>query len=171
MSLIKISTTTPFRPDELVRNILETYKTEMRRKEISYSLDIAKSFKELEYCIFLGDPGRLSQILINLVTNAIKFTEKRPIRHIGVALSAEAVENASENSEPSKLVKLKLSVTDTGIGMSTEEIGKLFKQFSQGSLKVSCLTSKTYGKLILILFNRLMLSMVAVDWVSSYPRV
>jgi two-component system sensor histidine kinase/response regulator len=69
---------------------------------------------------FLGDPGRLRQILVNLVGNAIKFTERGEIR---VA--------ATRHWDISGVPCLLFVVSDTGIGIAEEEIRKIFEPFSQ----------------------------------------
>ncbi len=72
-------------------------------------------------CVDLsGDPLRISQVLINLATNAMKFTEKGFIR---IEVN---VKNASSNP-----LELTFSVTDTGIGMSPSACQKVFKAFTQ----------------------------------------
>ena len=77
-----------------------------------------------------GDPGRLRQILINLCTNAIKFT------HAGeVVITAQL-----EASEPGATM-IMFSVRDTGIGIPAERVGRLFKPFSQ----VDASTTRQYG--------------------------
>ncbi|RYZ70057.1 MAG: response regulator [Proteobacteria bacterium] len=69
---------------------------------------------------FLGDPGRLRQVLMNLVNNSIKFTAQGEIStHI------EAVEQADGKT------RVRVSVKDTGVGISKEALGRLFKAFSQ----------------------------------------
>jgi PAS domain S-box-containing protein len=67
-----------------------------------------------------GDPGRLRQVLLNLASNAIKFTEKGE-----VALRVERLE------ETASQVMLRFSVSDTGIGMTDEQMEGLFNAFSQ----------------------------------------
>ncbi len=67
-----------------------------------------------------GDPGRLQQILNNLINNAIKFTEDGEIAIFIRLIKAEG-----------ESVTLEFSVKDTGIGISQEGIGRLFKSFSQ----------------------------------------
>jgi PAS domain S-box-containing protein len=69
----------------------------------------------------VGDPLRLGQILINLVNNAIKFTEAGEI-----AIRVEAEEITSND------LRLNISVADTGIGMSAEQVANLFQSFHQG---------------------------------------
>jgi signal transduction histidine kinase/DNA-binding response OmpR family regulator len=73
-----------------------------------------------------GDPFRLRQVLTNLVTNAIKFTEQGEI-----TLFARLVEETSER------VTVRFDVQDTGIGMSSQEQEGLFKAFSQASPEIT----------------------------------
>ncbi len=68
----------------------------------------------------LGDPGRLRQILVNLVGNAIKFTER------GEVIVAVAIESATEEE-----MFLHISVTDTGMGIPPEQQERVFGAFSQ----------------------------------------
>lgn len=77
-----------------------------------------------------GDPGRLRQILVNLVNNAIKFTEKGEIV-IRVALV----------KEDDRCAVLRFSVADTGVGIPQDRMGRLFKPFSQ----VDASTTRKYG--------------------------
>jgi len=68
----------------------------------------------------LGDPGRLRQVLVNLVGNAIKFTE-----HGEILVSVERETNTADG------VALHFSVKDTGVGIPTEKHEKIFESFSQ----------------------------------------
>jgi len=77
-----------------------------------------------------GDPLRLGQVLLNLVNNAVKFTKQGEIK-----LSIE------ELSRSGNKVSLRFVVSDTGIGMTTEQKNKLFKAFSQADTS----TSRQYG--------------------------
>jgi PAS domain S-box-containing protein len=72
------------------------------------------------------DPGRLRQELINLVNNAVKFTE---IGEVGVAVSARALPAGTEAGP--RQWELTFSVRDTGIGIDAAHYGKLFRPFSQ----------------------------------------
>ncbi|CAH0525356.1 response regulator [Vibrio hippocampi] len=78
----------------------------------------------------VGDPLRLGQILLNLANNAIKFTD-----HGEIIIKAEPV----ELSEDSAVVQF--SVKDTGIGMSPEQVSRLFQSFSQADAS----TTRKYG--------------------------
>ncbi len=78
----------------------------------------------------IGDPLRLGQILINLVNNAVKFTDKGEVV-VGVTLE----ENAGER------VMLRFSVRDSGIGMTPEQSARLFQAFAQADSS----TTRKYG--------------------------
>jgi signal transduction histidine kinase/DNA-binding response OmpR family regulator len=78
----------------------------------------------------LGDPGRLRQILVNLVGNAIKFTE------VGEVVVRVAVETETETD-----VTLRVAVTDTGIGVPVEKQDVIFRSFAQADAS----TTRLYG--------------------------
>lgn len=82
------------------------------------------------YTVLSGDAGRLNQVMINLVGNAIKFTDKGEV-NINVAL-------LKENEET---VALEFSVTDTGIGIRNDQVESVFERFTQ----VSQDTTRKYG--------------------------
>jgi two-component system, sensor histidine kinase and response regulator len=77
-----------------------------------------------------GDPGRLRQILINLMNNAMKFTERGSVElRVGI------------ESRDADRVKLRFAVRDTGIGISPDRLNRLFQSFSQ----VDGSTTRKYG--------------------------
>jgi two-component system sensor histidine kinase/response regulator len=78
----------------------------------------------------IGDPLRLRQVLTNLVGNAIKFTEKGEVT-VMVSCSAEEADG----------VRLRFAVSDTGVGLTEEQRGRLFKAFSQADSS----TTRNYG--------------------------
>jgi PAS domain S-box-containing protein len=78
----------------------------------------------------IGDELRLGQVLVNLLSNAIKFTAQGEIR---LSIRTEALEAGS--------VRLRFEVSDTGIGIDAEQLGRLFKAFSQADTS----TSRKYG--------------------------
>jgi two-component system sensor histidine kinase/response regulator len=102
----------------------------------------------------VGDPLRLGQVLVNLCSNAIKFTERG-----SVTVSVRVLERAGER------VKLHLSVTDTGIGMTPEQRARLFQAFAQADGS----TTRKYGGtgLGLAISKRLATLMGGDLWVES----
>ncbi|MGA2642795.1 MAG: response regulator, partial [Spirochaetia bacterium] len=104
----------------------------------------------------VGDPHRVGQVLMNLVGNAVKFTEAGEVE-----LKASLLERTGEKA------KLRFMVRDTGIGMTQEEIANLFRPFSQADSS----TTRKYGGtgLGLSIARRLVELMGGQIWVESTP--
>ena len=102
----------------------------------------------------VGDPGRLRQMIVNLVGNAIKFTER-----------GEVVVDAEVEARSADEVCLHLSVTDTGIGIPPEKKDAIFQAFEQ----VDPSTTRTYGGtgLGLTIVSKLAAMMRGRVWVDS----
>ena len=102
----------------------------------------------------VGDPLRLGQVFINLVNNAVKFTE-----HGEVVVTVQVEERVSNK------VKLKFAVRDSGIGMTPEQTARLFQAFSQADAS----TTRRYGGtgLGLSISKRLVEMMGGDLWVAS----
>jgi two-component system sensor histidine kinase/response regulator len=108
--------TIPFSLGEVLSNLHDTVIHPAKQKGIAVVFSTAQDVQP----DLIGDPLRLGQILINLVNNAIKFTEAG---QVAVAVSAEEV---TENR-----TRLRFSISDTGIGMSADQVSKLFQSFNQ----------------------------------------
>ena len=102
----------------------------------------------------VGDPLRLGQILINLANNAVKFTRSGEI-----VVSTELLEQNKDK------VTLKFSVSDTGIGLSKDQMAKLFQSFTQADTS----TTRKYGGtgLGLAISKKLVTMMSGEIWVES----
>ncbi|MCB2187718.1 MAG: response regulator, partial [Deltaproteobacteria bacterium] len=103
-----------------------------------------------------GDPLRLGQVLTNLTNNAVKFTEKGEI-----VISVRLAEQTEEEAQ------VRFTVRDTGIGMTPEQVGRLFQAFSQADTS----TTRKYGGtgLGLTISKRLVEMMHGEIWVESEP--
>ncbi len=110
------------------------------------SLALRAQLREIELACFIdpqlpdfliGDPGRLRQVLTNLVGNAIKFTDQG---EVVVRVEAEGVREVSERSA-SVTTRLFFSVRDTGIGISPGNLDRLFEKFQQADTS----TTRRYG--------------------------
>ena len=105
----------------LLNEVVQMLRPTASQKGLVLSLE-----NKLPANLFLkGDPFRLRQILYNLLTNAIKFTEKGEVE-----LRASGLE--SENS-----ITLDFQVSDTGIGLSPEQANRVFNQFEQADATIS----------------------------------
>ncbi|MBC8177257.1 MAG: PAS domain S-box protein [Deltaproteobacteria bacterium] len=106
--------------------------------------------------LLVGDPLRLGQVLINLANNAVKFTEAGEI-----VISTELLKQEDEQ------VTLKFSVRDTGLGLTQEQIARLFQAFTQADTS----TTRKFGGtgLGLTISKRLVNMMHGEIWVESEP--
>lgn len=105
-----------FSLDEHINNVIKVLRFKAEKKNIDLRFDIHKSVPKY----IKSDPVRIKQILINLINNAIKFTEKGEI-DLKVSISE------SIGSE----VVIKFNVTDTGIGIKEDFVSKMFDEFTQ----------------------------------------
>ncbi|MCE3278562.1 MAG: rpfC 3 [Bacteroidetes bacterium] len=115
-----------FSVTEIIRSVVELVEHRAQEKDIQISIKIDPASPEY----LMGDSARLSQILLNLIGNAIKFTEKGE-----VSISTEVLEDTGLD------IKYKFSIKDTGIGIPPEKIKLIFERFTQGSSD----TTRKYG--------------------------
>ncbi|MEG3640417.1 transporter substrate-binding domain-containing protein [Magnetococcus sp. PR-3] len=142
----------PFRLDEVLDNLTNLVNVKVREKGLEFLLALDQEVPKG----LIGDPLRLGQILINLANNAVKFTDHG---EIVVRISQEASEEGK--------VTLKFAVSDTGIGMTEEQVGRLFQSFSQADAS----TTRKYGGtgLGLTISKKLTEMMEGRIWVESIP--
>jgi PAS domain S-box-containing protein len=108
----------PFSPAKVFSDITELLKYKAQKKGIEFHLSLPMNPAQG----LIGDPARLKQILINLVNNAIKFTEKGAV-HLSYSLDTD--------SRDMDLAHLIISVKDTGIGIPVEKQNTIFEEFTQ----------------------------------------
>jgi len=116
----------PFDLHDCLEVSLEMVAMDAKRK----GLDTEYTFVDYVPTVILGDPTRINQILINLLNNAVKFTEKGKIT---IYVSSKAVEDGN--------YEIHFAVKDTGIGIPEDKMGRLFQSFSQ----VDASTARRYG--------------------------
>jgi len=116
----------PFKMERSIAAILHLFQTKIQEKNLKLEKEYDNRIPEA----LLGDPVRLNQIILNLVSNAVKFTTKGKIT-VSVKLLDEDEKEAS----------IEFAVTDTGIGIPESKIEKIFENFQQATSG----TSRLYG--------------------------
>lgn len=110
----------PFDLAEVTHDVLALFQADVREKSLFLKVeDDALSVRRV-----VGDPVRFRQILINLVSNALKFTE-----HGGVTVSLAS--DHSESDGDGKACLIVLSVADTGVGIAEDKLAHIFNRFEQ----------------------------------------
>jgi signal transduction histidine kinase/CheY-like chemotaxis protein/HPt (histidine-containing phosphotransfer) domain-containing protein len=109
-----------------LKQILKNVVTLLRFKAIEKGIDIRFDFTENVPEHLIGDPTRLTQVLMNLAGNAVKFTEKGSVQIVCRNVELEG-----------DCVKMAFDVIDTGIGISEEYVGKIFESFTQAGTDVA----------------------------------
>ena len=117
---------TPFKMETSISAMLNLFETKIQEKNLS----LIKEYDSKIPRTLLGDPARLHQIILNLVSNAVKFTSSGTIK-MSTRLLSEDAENAT----------IEFSISDTGIGITNIKLDKIFENFQQAS----SVTSRLYG--------------------------
>ena len=117
---------TPFKLASSISSMLHLFETKIQEK----NLILVKEYDEKIPEVIVGDPVRLHQIILNLVSNAVKFTTRGVIT-VGVKLL----------KEDEKTLTIQFNVSDTGIGITEHKIKTIFENFQQATSG----TSRLYG--------------------------
>ncbi|MAL16920.1 MAG: hybrid sensor histidine kinase/response regulator [Balneola sp.] len=107
-----------FELNKLVNVIVESFRVTAKNKSIELKTDIGDGIPNY----LVGDPARLTQILNNLYSNALKFTEEGE-----VLLSVNVIEDFDDS------VRLQFAISDTGIGIEKNRVDTIFESFTQAS--------------------------------------
>ncbi len=116
-----------FDPIDSFEAAVESYAAKAAEENIDFNIFLDPQLPTL----LQGDPTKISQIIVNLVSNAIKFTSKNGEVNVNI-------EKLSENRDE---VEVKFEVSDTGIGITKEQKGHIFEAFSQADVS----TSRKFG--------------------------
>jgi PAS domain S-box-containing protein len=117
---------TPFILVEVVTTMLHLFEPKVEEKNLS----LTKKFDPQIPRVLIGDPARLNQIILNLVSNAVKFTSKG-----GITVAMDLV------AEDATQATIRFSVSDTGIGISEIKLAHIFENFEQASSS----TARVFG--------------------------
>lgn len=112
----------PFNLTDLLPSLISSFTFQAREKKV----DLEYSIDEKLNKIMIGDPVRLNQILMNLISNAVKFTHSGSIH----------VRCASEREQKSTCW-IRIEVKDTGVGIPQEKLSTIFESFSQADASVT----------------------------------
>lgn len=154
----------PYQPSKQLANTLKMFQPEFRKQEMEFGFQIDTSYQEFKIDWVMADMARIAQVLVNLISNAIKFTargngEKKLQVSVGaskhrptsyppnvVFFSSDDIVYKMDNTATSdwgngEPMYVMVAVKDTGIGISDEGQKKLFERFRQATPK----TSDVYG--------------------------
>jgi signal transduction histidine kinase/ligand-binding sensor domain-containing protein/ActR/RegA family two-component response regulator len=143
-----------FRPAQVIEEVEQMFSIRAREKAVGISCRIASEVPEW----VIGDPARLKQVLVNLVGNALKFTEQGK-----VTISVD-LQNGSDHE-----IAIRICVADTGIGIPPEQQQTIFTAFHQADTS----STRRFGGtgLGLAISSHLVSLMGGEIWVESTPGV
>jgi PAS domain S-box-containing protein len=139
-----------FNLGDIIGDTMKALSLRAHQKELELAYDVQPDIPNA----LVGDPGRLRQVIVNLVGNAIKFTEK-----------GEVVVHVQADSRTNDDIELHFTIVDTGIGIAAEKQTAIFEAFTQADGSMS----RTYGGtgLGLTISSRLVGFMRGRIWVES----
>ncbi|MCE4546794.1 MULTISPECIES: response regulator [unclassified Caballeronia] len=120
----------PFEPEKLMEELGIVLSGNQGAKDVEVLFDLDPSLP----AVLVGDSFRLQQVLINLAGNALKFTSAGQI-----VVSVHRLDTVS--AAPEETVRVRIAVSDSGIGISEEQLGRIFEGFTQAEAS----TSRRYG--------------------------
>jgi CheY-like chemotaxis protein len=155
-SMLLSITPVAVKPTKLVDSIVNIFQAELKTNKISYNITPDKSFLALGIDHVYLDPSRVTQVFINLLTNAIKFVKPSKEPNISIRFGAstsdprdlfprnmfwatDGKQDGDVTSNPDwgtgEEIYLAFTVKDSGIGLQEKEIYKIFERFRQANVK------------------------------------
>ena len=119
-----------FNLDQLLKGLYQSFLLKAKEKNIELLFELDQQLPD----VIVGDRVKLIQILSNLISNAIKFTESGEVR---VRVNMDV----TETGQPVSTIPIRFEVQDTGIGIPASKLQTIFESFTQGSSE----TTRVYG--------------------------
>ena len=113
----------PFSLPRLMQEVVSMMAVSVREKDLTFTSD----GECVEERMFIGDPTRLRQIIVNLCSNAIKFTDRGSV-HVGITCHPSDVPDSE---------MIRITVTDSGIGIAPEKMETIFQKFVQADTSIN----------------------------------
>jgi PAS domain S-box-containing protein len=144
----------PFSLENVIKDVIDLFWLRVKEKDLDFQIRFDPPIRE----VLLGDPSKIRQVLINLIANAIKFTNKG-----GILMDCSVIDRTKEQ------LTIRFDITDTGIGIKAEEIKLIFAPFHQVDNSIS---RNYFGSgLGLTISNDLLKSMGSEITVKSSPGI
>jgi PAS domain S-box-containing protein len=154
----------PFKIKELIQSVCNLLNKQAQEKRIDLNYFVPSDLPEY----LLGDPSRLRQILLNLIGNALKFTDHGKVS-IVIAKNEKLTPSLPHSPAKDQEIELIVSIKDTGIGIKGDRLSQLFKPFTQADTSIS----RKYGGtgLGLAISKSLVELMGGTIWVESFGNL
>ena len=155
MGLFQLSPA-PFNPIELARGAIRMFAADASQRGVKLDFTVDSSVEALNATSIVADASRLAQVLINFMTNALRYSAESNGQRVSVNVSAvntlpaaraEVMRVAASNLVEQTVngVWLIVQVTDTGPGLGPDEMSKLFHRFAQANPQIDSLSGFGLG--------------------------
>jgi signal transduction histidine kinase/ligand-binding sensor domain-containing protein/CheY-like chemotaxis protein/HPt (histidine-containing phosphotransfer) domain-containing protein len=124
-----------FALDATIENVVSLFEEQAAARSVDFSIEMAPDLPRF----VVGDPTRLRQVLVNLVGNAFKFTNRGTVKVRVERRPADQAEDARRSAGRRNMIRF--SVQDTGIGIASEALPRIFQKFEQADST----TTRRYG--------------------------
>ncbi|GHV92060.1 hypothetical protein AGMMS50268_25630 [Spirochaetia bacterium] len=152
-----------FNFEKMIQKASSVINFRVEEKHQTFTITIDKDIPP----VLIGDDLRFSQVITNLLSNAVKFTPEHGTIELEAVLEENGAKGSTDSPDSSGACTIRVSVTDSGIGISPEQQARLFSSFQQADSS----TSRKFGGtgLGLAISKRIVEMMKGFIWVESEP--